>query len=447
MKVSSKAAISAALVLAGSTAVAGSAAQTGAQSGSSTPLSSAPSPVALAAAAGAATSASTGPSGPKFTVVAAENFWGSIAAQLGGQQVTVTSIITNPDTDPHDYEATPDDARLIAGTRMFIQNGIGYDTSWAPKLVAANPEPGRDVLTVGDVVGLKDGDNPHQWYSHDSVYKVIDAIVADYQKIDPTDANWFETQKQTFENQTLAKYNSLESDIRAKYAGTPVGASESIVAPLADTLGLNMLTPYSFLKAISEGTDPTVADKTLIDQQVKGKQIKVYVYNSQNSTPDITAQVDEAKKAGITISTVTEKLAPASASYQEWMVAELESLQDALALAAGTGQAPRSTTTPRPPGPGPPDEAGGGTGRAPNMRFNQAPAARQVRFRGARPARSSRPPAASAELACRATGRSRGSPRSGLRWWSGSSSPSRSAWSAWNSASSSRLRTWMSAAE
>jgi zinc/manganese transport system substrate-binding protein len=287
------------------------------------------------------------PSGPKFTVVAAENFWGSIASQLGGEQVTVTSIISNPDTDPHDYEATPADARAIAGARMFIQNGIGYDTSWAPKLVAANPSDNREVLTVGDVVGLKDGDNPHQWYSHESVYKVIDAIVADYSKIDPADAAWFAAQKQNFETNTLARYNALEADIKAKYAGIPIGASESIVSPLADSLGLQMLTPYSFLKAISEGTDPTVADKTLIDSQIKGKQIKAYVYNSQNSTPDITAQVAEAKAAGIPISTVTETLSPAGASFQEWMVTELEGLQDALALAAGTAQAPQ---TPEPGG-------------------------------------------------------------------------------------------------
>jgi zinc/manganese transport system substrate-binding protein len=337
MNVSSRGAISAAVLFAGSMTAAGCAAQTGAQSGSSAPASSAPSPVALAAADGAATSSSRG--GPKFTVVAAENFWGSLASQLGGQQVTVTSIITNPDTDPHEYEATPDDARTIAGARMVIQNGIGYDTSWAPKLVAANPSDAREVLTVGDVVGLKDGDNPHQWYSHDSVYRVIDAIVADYQKIDPADASWFATQKQTFENQTLARYNQLETDIKAKFAGTPIGASESIVSPLAATLGLQMLTPSSFLTDISEGTDPTVADKTLIDQQINGKRIKVYVYNSQNSTPDVAAQVGAAKKAGIPISTVTETLSPAGASFQEWMVTELESLQDALALAAGTGQA------------------------------------------------------------------------------------------------------------
>lgn len=278
---------------------------------------------------------SAGSGGSKIAVVAAENFWGSIALQLGGSHVVETSIITNPDTDPHSYEATPDDAKLIAGARLFIQNGIGYDTSWAPKLVSANPASGRDVLTVGDVVGLKDGDNPHQWYSHDSVYKVIDAIVAEYKKLDPADAAYFDAQKQAFETTTLATYNQLESDIKTKYAGTPIGASESIVSPLADTLGLKMATPYSFLKDISEGNDPSVADKTTIDGQIKGKQIKVYVYNSQNSTPDIAAQVSEAKAAGIPVTTVTETLSPASATFQDWMAGELQGLKTALAQATG----------------------------------------------------------------------------------------------------------------
>jgi zinc/manganese transport system substrate-binding protein len=287
------------------------------------------------AAAGQTGSSAAGGSGAKIAVVAAENFWGSIALQLGGSHVTEKSIITNPDTDPHSYEATPNDAKLIARAQLFIQNGIGYDTSWAPKLVSANPASSRDVLTVGDVVGLKDGDNPHQWYSYDSVYKVIDSIVAEYKKLDPADSAYFDQQKQTFENTTLATYNQLESDIKAKYAGTPIGASESIVSPLADTLGLKMLTPYSFLKDISEGNDPSVADKTTIDSQIKGKQIKVYVYNSQNSTPDIAAQVNEAKAAGIPVTTVTETLAPASATFQDWMVSELQGLKAALAQATG----------------------------------------------------------------------------------------------------------------
>jgi zinc/manganese transport system substrate-binding protein len=291
--------------------------------------------VLLASACATTPPGSSGPGDDKIVVVAAENFWGSIAAQLGGTKVAETSIISNPQTDPHSYEPTAADARTIAGARLFIQNGIGYDTSWAPGLVAANPSASRTVLTVGNVLGLADGDNPHQWYSHASVYAVIDAITADYQKIDPAEASYFARQKATFEDSTLAEYNKLETEIKDEYAGTPIGASESIVSPLAATLGLDMLTPYSFLKDISEGTDPTTADKALIDQQIRNKQIKVYVYNSQNSTPDIQAQVALARQQGIPVTTVTETLSPAGDSFQQWMVGELEGLRTA--LAEGTG--------------------------------------------------------------------------------------------------------------
>src|SRR6201999_1744623 len=129
----------------------------------------------------------------------------------------------------------------------------------------------------------------------------------------------------------LARYDELEGRIKAKYTGTPIGASESIVAPLADSLGLNLITPASFLTAISEGTDPSVADKSSIDQQIKNHQIKVYVYNTQNSTPDVSAEVAEAKAAGIPVSQVTETLSPADATFQDWMVSELAALEAALA--------------------------------------------------------------------------------------------------------------------
>src|SRR5579864_9733615 len=116
-------------------------------------------------------------------VVAAENFWGSLAAQLGGNRVQVTSVITNPSTDPHDYEPTAVDARTLAGAELVIVNGIGYDP-WAPKLLAANPVKGRLVLTVGDLVGIKPGGNPHRWYSPGDVQQMIAAIVRDYATLD-----------------------------------------------------------------------------------------------------------------------------------------------------------------------------------------------------------------------------------------------------------------------
>lgn len=273
-------------------------------------------------------------SGQTIQVVAAENFWGSIASQLGGSHVKVTSIINNPDADPHDYEPTAADARTVAGAQYTIVNGIGYD-AWAAKLLAANPGSGRTQLVVGDLVGIKPGGNPHRWYSPDNVHQVIEKITADYKKIDPADAAYFDQQKKTFETKTLAGYSKLVADIKAKYAGTPIGASESIVTPLAEGLGLKMLTPETFLDAMSEGSDPTAKDKATIDQQIKNKKIKIYVYNSQNSTPDVQAQVKEAKAQGIPVATVTETLTPAGATFQQWQTTQLQGIEQALAKATG----------------------------------------------------------------------------------------------------------------
>jgi len=275
--------------------------------------------------------ASTGPS-KTIQVVAAENFWGSIATQLGGSHVKVTSIINNPDADPHDYEPTAADARTVAGAQFTIVNGIGYD-AWADKLLAANPVDGRTDLNVGDLLGIKPGGNPHRWYSPTDVHAVIEKITADYKALDPADAADFDQLKTTYETKTLAPYNDLIATIKTKYAGTPIGASESIVSPLAAGLGLTMLTPESFLTAISEGTDPTAQDKATIDQQIAGKQIKIYVYNSQNATPDVQAQVKASKAAGIPVATVTETPTPAGVSFQDWQVRQLQGIEQALATA------------------------------------------------------------------------------------------------------------------
>jgi zinc/manganese transport system substrate-binding protein len=293
--------------------------------------------VALAAApltgCGASNSSTVGPSG-KLNVVAAEDFWGSIAEQLGGDRVEVTSIVTNPAADPHDYEPSAEDARTMAGAQMAIVNGIGYDP-WASKLLAANPSSGRTVLTVGDLLGLKEGDNPHQWYSPASVQKVIERITADYKRVDPGHASYFDAQRRRFETVGLARYHSLISRIRRRYAGAPVGASESIFAALAPSLGLKLLTPTGFLDAISEGTDPTPADRARVDSQIADRQIDVWVYNSQNATPDVRRLNDAAKAARIPIATVTETMTPEGASFEAWQSHELEGLLAALARASG----------------------------------------------------------------------------------------------------------------
>lgn len=276
----------------------------------------------------------TSGAGGRLRVVAAENFWGSIAAQLGGEKVQAQSIIVNPDTDPHSYEPTAADARTMAGAELAIVNGVGYD-QWASHLLAASPAAGRTVLDVGSLLVLKQGDNPHQWYSPAHVHAVLEQIVADYDRLRPEDAAYFAQQKKTFETVGLARYNALIEEIRTRYAGVPVGYSESIFQPLGEALGLKLLTPYSFAKAIAEGSEVTAQDKQTVDRQASNREIKVWVFNSQNVTPDVQRVNELARSAHIPIATVTETLSPASASFEQWQVTELKRLGNALHEATG----------------------------------------------------------------------------------------------------------------
>jgi len=269
-----------------------------------------------------------------LSVVAAENFWGSIAAQLGGNQVKVTSIIDSPDADPHEYEATAADGRAIATADLTLVNGLGYDT-WAGKLADANPSSARTMLDVGKLLNAPADANPHRWYNPADVATVARQITADYQRADPADARYFDEQYRAFTDTALADYHATIADIRTRYAGIPVGASESIFAMLSSALGLDLITPPSFLTAISQGAEPTAADKMTIDQQINTNAIKVYVYNTQNATPDIQAQLSAAQSKAIPVATITETMPEGAQSWQQWQTDQLHALRDALRTATG----------------------------------------------------------------------------------------------------------------
>jgi zinc/manganese transport system substrate-binding protein len=262
-------------------------------------------------------------------VVAAENVWGSLATQIAGDRAQVASVITSPATDPHDYEPTAADARAFAGAKLVIVDGIGYDP-WARKLLDANPVDGRIVLDVGRLVGIAPGGNPHRWYSPADVRRVIRELARDYSKLDPSHAAYFRRQRARLETHGLAAYDRLIATISRRYRGVPVGASESIFEPLAQALQLDLVTPPSFLKAISEGTEPTAADETAIGRQIAQRQIAAWVYNSQNATPDVRRITEAARKRGIPVTTVTETPSPDSASFQAWQVRQLRALAAAL---------------------------------------------------------------------------------------------------------------------
>jgi zinc/manganese transport system substrate-binding protein len=273
-------------------------------------------------------------SGGQVQVVAAENFWGSIAAQVGGSHVHVTSIISDPNADPHSYEPTTADARTIAGAQYVIINGAGYDP-WADRLLQANPVSGRKELNVGDFLGKHAGDNPHMWYNPDYVTAVANKMRDDLKAIDPTDAAAFDQSAQAFLNVGLKQYHDLIASIKAQYSGTPVGATESIFSYMAPALGLNLITPYSYLKAVSEGEDISASDQATVEQQIRQHQIKILVYNSQNTPNNIQALISLAHSNSIPVTTITETLSPANVTFQAWQSAQLQGIENALAQATG----------------------------------------------------------------------------------------------------------------
>jgi len=271
--------------------------------------------------------------GRVIQVVAGENFWGSLARQVGGSHVHVTSIIVNPATDPHGYEPTAADARAVASARLVIENGAGYDP-WLPRLVAAG-SGAQMVLDVGRLAGVANGANPHLWYRPADVRAFIGRLAADYARIDPADAGYFARRRDYVQAVALRQYQELISAIRTRYAGTRVGASESIFAMLAPSLGLRLSTPPSFLRAVTEGTEPSVSDEQAIARQISRRLIKVYVYNSQNVTPDVQAQLAAAGAAGIPVAVITETMVPAAGTFQGWQVRQLRGIEAALARATG----------------------------------------------------------------------------------------------------------------
>lgn len=279
------------------------------------------------------TSGSQTSAGGRLRIVVAENFWGSIVEQLAGPDAVVTSIIANPNADPHDYEPTAEDARTIASAQYVIVNGIGYD-AWAQKLLDADRSDSRRVLNVGELLGLRAGSNPHQWYSPAAVRRFITRASADIAKFDPDHRAAYVRRRDAYESTGLAEYNRLLAEIKRRFSGTPIGASESIVAPWATGAGLDLVTPESFLDAVAEGNEPTRADKATVDAQIADRKIKVFVYNSQNATPDVQRLVDAARRAHIPVTTVTETLVPEQATFQAWQARELQSFLDALTRSA-----------------------------------------------------------------------------------------------------------------
>jgi zinc/manganese transport system substrate-binding protein len=259
-------------------------------------------------------------------IVAGENFWGDVASQIGGANVAVTSILTNPDQDPHLFEASADTARTLAAAQVAIVNGADYDP-WMEKLLSAHKAPARKVIVVGALVGRKAGDNPHLWYEPSYVKAAAHAIASDLEAIDPA----HKADYQKGETDFVASLKPLEdkiADLRKRFAGEPVTASEPVFGYQAGLIGLKVHNE-KYALAIMNNTEPSASEVAAFENDLKNKRVKVMLYNAQASEPSVQKLVDLARASGIPVVGVSET-EPAGSTYQTWMGSQLDALDGAL---------------------------------------------------------------------------------------------------------------------
>ncbi|HEY5171088.1 MAG TPA: zinc ABC transporter substrate-binding protein [Acidimicrobiia bacterium] len=262
-------------------------------------------------------------------VVAAENFWGDVASQVGGAHVRVTSIISDPTADPHQYESDARDAAAVSDARLVIQNGVGYD-DFVTKLVAGTSNDQRVVLSVADVLHVTgDGVNPHLWYDVPRVPEVARAIESALAAADPRDRAAFAANLKAFDA-SLEPLDRLLGEIKTRYPRAPVAYTERVPGYLLDAAGLTIATPPGFAQAIEDGTEPSPRDTQAMDGLVSGHRIRVLIYNAQATSP-VTQQVrDLARQVGVPVVAVTETQPAGERDYQSWQQHQLQALLTAL---------------------------------------------------------------------------------------------------------------------
>jgi len=280
--------------------------------------------VLLAPALQSATAAARAP----ILVVAAENFYADVVGQIAGDHVRLVSILSDPNVDPHEYETNSTDAVSIAKARLVIQSGIGYD-DFIDHLVKASPNPDRTVIVVARLTGHKLGDNQHLWYQPETMPKVAGAVRDYLSGIDPANARSYRDRTMLFVN-SLRPLDEKIASLKARYRGAPVGFTEPVFGYMAEAIGLNVLTPWDFQKAIEDGEDPPARAIATVEDQLRTHKVKVLLYNVQTVTPITTRIQQWAKQAGVPIVGVSET-EPSGKSYQQWMLSQLDELDKALA--------------------------------------------------------------------------------------------------------------------
>jgi zinc/manganese transport system substrate-binding protein len=283
---------------------------------------------------GAQASASTGTPGV-INAIGAENEYANVLGQIGGKYVHVTSILNNPNTDPHTFESSPRVAQQVSGAQLIVQNGVGYD-GFMNKIELASRNPSRKVIVVQQVLGLpSDTPNPHLWYDPKTMPAAAKVMAKDLADLQPAHASYFESNLKRFDASLIPWFNAIAA-FKAQHHGVTAATTEPVADYLLTAMGINNLTPFQFQADIMNGVDPSPQDITLENGFFTKHQVKVFCYNQQ-VVDALTASIREtAIKAGVPVVGVYETMPTPGYDFQTWMLAEVNAIQAAVTNGTST---------------------------------------------------------------------------------------------------------------
>jgi len=264
-----------------------------------------------------------------ITAVGAENQYANVIGQVGGRYVNVRAIESNPNTDPHTFEASPSVAQEVSKAQLVVQNGIGYDT-YMNRIEAAAPSSARKVIVAANLLGLPDSTpNPHLWYRPNTMPAVAKAVAKDLSALDPAHAKYFAANAGKFDASLQPWYQAI-ARFKAAYPNTPVAVTEPVGDYMLQAAGTRILTPYTLQAEIMNGVDPSPQDVSLQNSFFTGHKVKVFVYNQQVTDSLTESFLNLAHKEGIPVVGVYETMPTPGYDYQSWMLAEVKALQKAV---------------------------------------------------------------------------------------------------------------------
>lgn len=281
--------------------------------------------VILSIAAGCSSGGNS--SSGKIDAVAGENFYGDLVSRVGGDLVSVTSILSDPNVDPHTYESSTQNAQQVADATLVVENGLGYD-AFLDHLLGSSPRSDRKVIDVQTLLGLADGVNPHVWYDPQTMPKVARAVADALEQLAPASKSTVEANLQTY----LASFAPLTAkidELKSRYPGAPVAYTEPVPGYLLAALGFTVLTPPGFAKAIENGTDPAPADVASQQDLLTGHKVELLLYNSQATSPVTETIKSLAGQSGVPVVGVSETM-PAGGGFVDWQLAQLSAIESAL---------------------------------------------------------------------------------------------------------------------